>query len=203
MIVRAFDNEGNIEYPTAEVNFQVDKTPPIVNVLTDQSQYTRVQPFVVHYSGYDPEPGSGLASLTGEFNGTSVTDGQVLDLFWLNLGQYTLSATGEDYAGWVTTGSQTIQLIATIESLQQTVQRLCQEDYITKAGVCNSFLRKLNSALAAQERGHNKTAVNILRAFQNAIRAQTNKSITPEAKSILMMDSDHVIVSLGGTIRNK
>lgn len=203
LLVRATDQEGNIEYPPTEADFKVDKTPPVVNVWTDQIQYTRVQPFTVHYSGYDPEPGSGLASLTGEFNGQPVTNGQVIDLFWLDLGQYTLSATGEDYAGWVTTQSKSIQLIATIESLQQTVQRLCQEGYITKSGICKSLLSKLDSALAAQNRGQNKTAVNILLAFQNEIGAQADKSIKPEARALMIMDSNYVIVSLGGKITNK
>lgn len=198
LLVRATDQEGNIEYPPVESDFKVDKTPPIVNVWTDQTQYTRVQLFLIHYSGYDPEPGSGLATLTAVFNSQPVTNGQSVDMFWWNLGTYTLTATGEDYAGWVTTESQSIQLIATIESLQQTVQRLCQEGYITKSGICNSLRSKLNSALAAQQRGQNRTAVNIVLAFQNEIRAQTDKSISAQAKSILMMDSNFVISKLGG-----
>ena len=105
--------------------------------------------------------------------------------------------------GWITNESQSIQLVATIESLQQTVQCLCQETYTTKNGICNSLLSKLDSALAAQKRGQNNTAVNILLAFQNEIRAQADKSIKPEAKSILIMDSNYVVESLGGKVSNK
>lgn len=196
------DGMGNPELmQTAQI--KIDLTPPVVTVTTDQQQYTRVQPFVVHYSGYDPEPGSGLATLTGMFNGQNVANNQSIDMFWWDLGQYTLTATGEDYAGWVTTQSQSVQLVATIESLQQTVRRLCEENYIAKSGICSSLLRKLNSALVAQQRGQNKTAVNILLAFQNEIRAQTDKSIMPEAKAILVMDSNYIITSLGGKVSNK
>jgi hypothetical protein len=197
LLYRSIDHVNNVE-DAQHVEIKVDTVPPVVNVWTDQTEYTRVQPFVVHYSGYDPEPGSGLASLTGEFNGQPVTNGQTVDMFWLDLGQYTLNVTGQDYAGWTTMENKSIQLVATIESLQQTVQRLCQEKYITKSGVCNSLLSKLDSALAAQKRGQNKTAVDILLALQNEIRAQTGKAIKPEASSILIMDSNYVIQRLGG-----
>ncbi len=195
---RSYDNAGNYEQSPIGKFLFIDKTPPVVNVSTDQSEYTRVQPFVVHYSAFDPEPGSGLAALTGLFNDQPVTDGQTVDLFWLSLGQYAVTATGEDYAGWVTTDSETIQLIATISSLQQTVSRLCTEKYITKQGICTSLQQKLESALAAQQRGQKKTAVNILLAFQNELNAQKGKAVQLQAYDLLMMDSNYVITVLGG-----
>lgn len=195
---RSYDNEGNYETSPIGKFLSIDKTPPVVNVSIDQPEYTRVEPFVVHYSAFDPEPGSGLAALTGLFNNQPVTDGQTVDLFWLSLGQYTLTATGEDYAGWVTTDSETIQLIATIPSLQQTVSRLCTEKYITKQGICTSLQQKLESALAAQQRDQKKTAVNILLAFQNELKAQKGKAVQLQAYELLMMDSNYVITALGG-----
>ena len=198
LIARATDNEGNIEYPPTETNFKVDKTPPVMNVWTDQTQYTRVDPFVVHYNAQDPEPGSGIAQLTANFNGQPVTDGQVIDLFSLDLGSYTLSATAEDYAGWVTSNSVTIELIATIQSLQATVDRFCQEGSISNQGTCQSLWAKLDAALEAQNRGQAKTAVNILGAFQNEVNAQTDKHIPSEVARILLMDSDSLIQALGG-----
>ena len=144
------------------------------------------------------EPGSGLASLLALFNNQPVTDGQVVDLFWLPLGTYTLTATGEDNAGWVTTNSKTITLIATIPSLQQTVDRLCAENYITKQGTCTSLSQKLASALSAQQRGQKKTAVHVLLAFQNELQAQKGKAVGLQAYDLLMMDNNYVIQVLGG-----
>jgi len=191
------DKLGNFE-ELHVIEYRLDMTPPVVSVWTDQSEYTRVQPFIDHFSGYDPEPGSGLASLLALFNNQPVTDGQVVDLFWLPLGTYTLTATGEDNAGWVTTNSKSITLIATIPSLQQAVNRLCAENYITKQGTCTSLSQKLASALSAQQRGQNKTAVNILLAFQNELKAQKGKAVTVQAYDLLMMDSNYVIQVLGG-----
>lgn len=198
VLARSYDNAGNYDQSPIGKYLSIDKTPPVVSVSTDQSEYTRVQPFVVHYSGYDPEPGSGLASLAATFNGQSVTDGQSIDMFWWNLGQYTLSATGVDYAGWDTTDSKSIKLIATIQSMQQTVGRLCTEKYITKKGICTSLQQKLKAALSAQQRGQKKTAVNILSAFQKALKAQKGKAVKLQAYDLLMMDSNYVITTLGG-----
>ncbi len=186
------DGMGNSEELQTD-QIKIDLTPPVVNVFTDQTEYTRVQPFTVHYSGYDPEPGSGLASLTGVFNNQPVSDGQSVDLFWLSLNEYTLTATGEDYAGWVATDSETIKLIATIPSLQGTVNRLCAEKYVTKDGICTSLHQKLASALSAQQRGQKKTVVNILLAFQNELNAQKDKAVKLEAYNLLIMDSNYVI----------
>lgn len=188
---------GNAEV-LQHAQIKIDLTPPVVSVATDQQEYTRVQPFTAHYSGYDPQPGSGIASLIALFNNQPVIDGQVVDLFWFPLGTYTLTATGQDNAGWVTTNSKTITLIATIPSLQQAVKRLCAENYITKQGTCTSLSQKLASALSAQQRGQNKTAVNILLAFQNELSAQKGKAVTLKAYDLLMMDSNYVIQVLGG-----
>lgn len=116
-----------------------------------------------------------------------------MDLFWLDLGSYSLNPRGEDNAGWVTTNSASFQLIATIESLQGTVERLCKENYINKKGICNSLGQKLDAALAAQNRGRFNVAVNILQAFQHEVNAQTGKAIKLEAARILLMDSNYVI----------
>jgi hypothetical protein len=198
VLARSYDNAENYDQSPIGKYLQIDKTPPVVNISTDQPQYTRVQLFVVHFSGYDPVPGSGLASLAATFNGQNVSDGQSIDMFWWNLGQYTLTAKGADFAGWTTTSGKTIKLIATIQSMQQTVSRLCKENYITQQGVCNSLQQKLNSALAAQQRGQNSTAVNIVLALQNEITAQNGKAVSVKAYSLLMMDSNYVITTLGG-----
>jgi predicted outer membrane repeat protein len=168
----------------------IDKTPPMVTVSVDKDRYTKTEPFIVHFNGSDAL--SGVSSLTAEFNGQSVTDGQVVDLFWLPLGTYTLTARAEDLAGNITEASQSIELSATLESLQETVARLCTEGYIMKEGTCNELSAKLDAAIAAQNRGNDKTAANLLRAFQNAVNAQTDKSIQGSAAQLLLLDSEYM-----------
>lgn len=173
-----------------KLDVKIDMTPPSVNVWTDQPQYTRVEPFIAHFTGSDAI--SGLASITGEFNGQPVTDGQEIDLLWLPLGTYTISARAEDMAGYVTEGSQNIELIATLDGLKETVARLCAEGYITKSGTCKELTAKLNAALAANSRKNHNAAMNIINAFQNAVEAQTGKSIHQLAADLLILDSTYV-----------
>jgi len=202
LLVRATDNAGNKEFQPTITEVKIDKTPPVVQVWTDQTEYTRVQPFVVHYEGYDPLPGSGLWTLTAEFNGQSVQNGQTIDLFWLGLGTYSVVATGEDYAGWITTNRASFKLIATIESLQATVDQLCIQGYITNKGICTSLQQKLNAALEARNSSRIRAAIGVLNAFQAEIQAQTGpqpgKHISPNAAHLLLMDSSYVIQTLGG-----
>ncbi len=198
---QATDKAGNSEFLPAIKQIKIDKTAPVVHTWTDQTEYTRVQPFVVHFNGYDPMPGSGLWTLTGQFNGQAVQDGQVVDLFWLDLGTYTLATTGKDYAGWVTVNSASFKMIATIESLQATVDRLCLQGYITNKGICTSLQQKLDAALKARNKGQIQAALGVLNAFQAEVKAQTGpepgKHIRSEAARILFMDSSYIIQALG------
>ena len=130
----------------------------------DKDRYTKTEAFTVHFEGSDAL--SGLSSMTAEFNGQSVTDGQVVDLFWLPLGTYTLTVRAEDLAGNVTEASQSIELSATLESLKETVARLCTEGYITKEGTCKELSAKLDAAIAAQNRGNGKATANLCVPFR-------------------------------------
>jgi len=169
---------------------KIDQTSPELNLWTDQVQYTRVDAFIVNFNGSDTV--SGLASITGEFNSQPVVDGQEIDLFWLPLGTYTLTVNAEDIAGNVAEASQSVQLIVSLDGLKGTVARLCTEGYITKSGTCSELSTKLDAAIAAHNRGNVKSAANILSAFQNAIKAQMNKSIQEDAANLLLLDSAYV-----------
>lgn len=189
----AVDAFGNSENPQSKI-IKIDLTPPEINTWADQTQYTRTEPFTVHFTGSDAV--SGLDSITGKFNGQPVIDEQNIDLFWLPLGTYTLNVRAEDMAGNVTEASQSIELVATLDGLKSTVERLCAEGYITKGDTCNELIKKLDAAIAANNKGNTKTAANILNAFQNAVNAQAGKSIQKNAADLLLMDSDYMIKEL-------
>jgi hypothetical protein len=51
--------------------------------------------------------------------------------------------------------------------------------YSTKKGTSISLCKKLDAAADAESRGQTKTRDNILNAFQNEVRAQTGKALSP------------------------
>jgi hypothetical protein len=95
--------------------------------------------------------------------------------------------------------NQIIRAEATIESLQGTVNRVRNEKYVSKSGICIEQMQKFVAAQNAEQRGNLNAAVQILQAFQNAVQAQLGKLIKPEAIWLLMMDSNYVIQRLKST----
>jgi hypothetical protein len=86
----------------------------------------------------------------------------------------------------------------TIESLQHCVNHAYDMGHITKKGVADSLLAKLDAGQAAQDRGNTGAAINQLRAFINEVNAQAGKSIATEHAAHLMEHAQNVIAALGG-----
>lgn len=174
-----------------------DVTPPTITILSPlATNYTRSDHPYISFNVTDDLSGVGVVNAW--LDGIVVNNGLQLDMLFWSLGEHTLKVQAFDKVGWEQNQSVTFRLIATIPSLQQTVNRLCAENYITKQGICTSLSQKLKSALSAQQRGQNKTAVNVLLAFQNELKAQKGKAVTVQAYDLLMMDSNYVIQALGG-----
>lgn len=85
---------------------------------------------------------------------------------------------------------------ATIESLRHCVVHAYDLGHLTKAGVRDSLLAKLDAAQAAFDRGQPTTAANQLRAFINEVDAQTGKAILAEHASHLVAHAEIVIATL-------
>jgi hypothetical protein len=192
------DNAGNLE-DVEEITIKIDTTPPVIDISTDAGQYTRVELITFTIVAFDPMPGSGLMSVTAEFEGDIISDGDIIDPFWLDLGVYEFTATAMDFAGNTSTDEGSFELIATLESLSPTVTRLCEELHISKHGICNSLQAKLTNAMRQDERGHTHVVINMLNAFLHELNAQHGKSISEDAYRILEQDVHYVIESLGGT----
>ena len=94
------------------------------------------------------------------------------------LGDHTLSATAEDFAGNVGSGTATFTIVVTYSSLQALVARFSTNPDVT-AG--------LNDKLTAAAKA--KTAAvraNQLNAFENQLRAQTGKALTAGQAAVLL-----------------
>jgi hypothetical protein len=174
---RARDKAKNRELAKS-IELKIDTHAPVVTVTADQATYTRLQPFVVHFSASDAVPGSGVSSVTGLLDGTSVSNAESVDLLWYALGTHTLSVTAEDVAGWTTSGSASFQIIATRASLGDLIRKLRDLGEIDSDGITNSLLTKVE---------HN------LGALLHELDAQSGKHVTTRAAALIKGDAEYVI----------
>jgi hypothetical protein len=192
LTTRVRDVAGNQESPAADVTFKVDRQPPAVVIHADKLQYTRVDLITITFSGSDPSPGSGLASLVGTFNGAPISSGVPIDPFWFPLGPYNASATAVDNAGWSTTETTSVELIATLSSLRSTILRLRELGEIDRDGIRQSLLAKVDAAVASHGRGNLTAARNQLGSLISELQAQRGKHITVRAADLLIGDTRYV-----------
>jgi hypothetical protein len=67
---------------------------------------------------------------------------------------------------------------------------------IDNAGIANALTAKLTAEQGAIGGGNTKTAINILSAFTDQVRAQSGKHITADCATVLMTDARSLIDSL-------
>jgi hypothetical protein len=192
---RARDLSMNLEVAKSQP-FKIDTRRPEVTASTDQSVYTRVEQFVVHFSATDPLPGSGLASVLATLDGAPVEDEQSVDLLWLPLGTHTLSVTAKDIAGWTTTQTADFEMIATLQSLEQLIHELARRGEISSPSVVMSLLAHVRTATAAMARGDRNVALGALSSLLKEVSAQSGKHITPRAAELLKADTQYVMAHL-------
>lgn len=86
-------------------------------------------------------------------------------------------------------------VIPDIPTLSSIVNRMAQLGLI-KRQMVNPLQAKLSAAQSAVERGKDKTAANILKAFDHHVRAQTGKKINAQAAAKLRADAQTLIQDL-------
>jgi hypothetical protein len=122
------------------------------------------------------ETGSGVASSSVTLDGTSATNGQVLDMFFLGPGLHTLVVTATDNLGNSSRATRTFEVHATAQSLDNNIDRACSLGLI-KATLCNALKAKARAALAAHNRGHHVTEHNILKALVHQLEAKRGNGV--------------------------
>lgn len=179
-----------------------DTTAPVITINAPVAQaYLHPDFLTLDFSAVDGADGtipssaapSGVKSITATLDGTPVTNSQKIDLYTLALGNHTLTVTAADYYGNSATKSVTFSVTATVQSLKASVNRFYSEGKITKSGIRDSLLDKLNTAQTYLNKGNIKAAQNTLQAFINAVMAQKGKAITPSAADLLITDAKWVI----------
>jgi hypothetical protein len=147
-----------------------DSVAPVVAYTGNAATYTVDQTVSIHCDASDPTPGSGLASDTcSDVSAPAYT---------FALGENTLSATAEDVAGNLGSGSTTFTVIVTFGSLRVLVARFSVNPDVTQG---------LNDKLTAAEKAKTEAARDgQLRAFASQVDAQTGKALTEDQAQILL-----------------
>ena len=180
-----------------------DVTPPVIN-LSLSDPIKRVNNQYVFWT-VDDLPGPegvacGVETVTATLNGEPIENGYPIDPFWWDLGTYTVNVTAEDCAGNTASETLTWDMIATLDSLYKTVERLCYWEEIEykslDTGICNSLLTKVENAIDHDQKGQQDVTINMLNAFLNEVDAQDGNKITPRAAAILRMDALYLIYGL-------
>lgn len=195
--LRVTDNDGNTGRSSARIVVSLtgnDTTPPVITITSPLAQpYLHTTALNVTWTATDT--GSGVASSTGTLDGSTVTNGRSVDLFFLSLGSHTLTVNATDNAGNTASASVTFTIVADINSLIAMEQRACALGWISGDGVCNSLLVKLQAAKASIDRGQFNAAKNQLNAFMAELDAQNGKKVT-QGFDLLKSDTAYVISTL-------
>jgi hypothetical protein len=177
------------------LSFITDTTAPMITINEPTAiLYLHTDSLTLDFGATD-DP-SGVKDVRADLDGVPVTNGQVIDLYTLALGNHTLTVYAVDKANNQTSLSVTFTVEASIESLLEGVDRLADEGQIDNKGIQNSLNSKLKGVL--DDSGRHKTAVviNKLEAFIKEVQAQRGKHITEEAADLLIADAQWVIEQL-------
>jgi 2',3'-cyclic-nucleotide 2'-phosphodiesterase/3'-nucleotidase len=177
------------------LQFITDTAAPVITIVSPEAKaYLHPAMLTLDFAATDDI--SGVRSIAADLDGVPVTDGQVIDLLTLALGNHSLTVHATDMAWNESTASVTFSVKATIASLKTTVNRFYAEGQIKNAGLRDSLISKLNTAQTYLNAGNKKAAKNALNAFISAVRAQSGKGITTGAATILITDARYVIAHL-------
>ncbi len=178
------------------LQFNTDLEPPVITITSPQPMaYLHPEFLTLEFSAEDVGP-SGLKNVWADLDGTPVTNGQVIDLLTLALGDHTLTVYAIDNSDNQSSASVTFSVIATLPSLRADLSRFYAEGKIDNRGVYNSLMMKLIQAENAIAKGKYQNARNLLKAFISEVQAQSGKHITPEAAAILIADANWVLSGL-------
>ena len=127
----------------------------------------------------DDGAGSGVKTLTATLDGTAITNGTVIDTFFLDAGKHTIVVQSEDNVGNASSKTIVFEVHATAESLGKNVDRAFALGLISKQGIYNSLSAKLDQALRKHQAGQHSVEWNVLKAFVNELEAQSGKAVDP------------------------
>jgi len=185
------DKAGNVE-ETKNITVKVDKTPPAITIVSPEPKsYAFKESITVSFQASDPT--SGLVNVNATLDDVAAENGSVRSD--LPLGEHTLSVTAVDLAGNNATKTVTFSVskrnegggngdggkpttsVISVTGLIDAIDEGVENGSIDNRGIARSLIAKLEACQKKIGTGQNETAVNILYAFINQVRAQRGKHI--------------------------
>ncbi|MEX1157302.1 MAG: hypothetical protein WEC79_00040 [Thermomicrobiales bacterium] len=164
---------------TKTLTYVLDTTAPVITITSppagsvfDTDDFSNIA-----YTVSDGGIGSGVASDAVTFDGDAATNGQQLDMFFLDPGVHTIVVSSVDNLGNASEETRLFEVHATAESLASNLTRAFEMDLLKNKGIYNSLHSKMQAADAAHDRGQHATEWNLLNAFVNQLEAQRGKGI--------------------------
>ncbi len=121
-----------------------DSEPPVITIAQPESKdYARSEQLPVDVSAQDP---SGVFALQTRLGTTTTPNVGSVDLFFLELGTTTITASAADHAGNTATTTRAFRIIATIDSTLSDIERAYSLGWMTKK-VHDNLRKKFNAAV--------------------------------------------------------
>ncbi len=182
-----------------------DTVAPVITINVPAAQtYLHSDLLTLDFSAVDGPDGttpslaapSGVKSIVADLDGDPVTNGQLIDLYTLAVGNHTLTVVAADFYGNSTTQSVTFSVTINIQSLISSISRFLAAGKIDNAGIANSLTMKLQNAQKSLDNGQLKTAANQLNAFISEVQAQSGKHIDADAAALLISDAQWILMHM-------
>jgi hypothetical protein len=197
VLARAIDHAGNVETPPASAVIRIDSTVPQITVAAPEARaYLHTHLLALDYAASDSLSGLAAGGPSADLDGMSVLDGEVVDLLSLLLGFHTFTVRGLDVAGNATSLAVTFELIATLQSLVDAVNRFVEQGAIVGSKASSGLLAKLQQAQDALDRNKPHVARNKLRDFINQVEGKAGNHLSADAARILVTDTEDVLSTL-------
>jgi hypothetical protein len=178
------------------VDLVLDTTPPSV-AFTEPAlpEYTPDQLASIAFTVSDT--GSGVASSSATLDGAPASNGQALDMFFLDAGLHTVAVTATDNVGNTATTPRVFRVRATSASLVNVLDRARSLGLITNNGAYNGLRATLGAATDSHDRGKHPVEWNQLGAFINQLQAKDGNGVDPATAKRLIGYARDLIDSRG------
>jgi cytochrome c len=194
LLYRAVDKAGNVEAEKA-ATIKIDGSKPTLLVagVANGRVYGDATDVVLSWHAEDAT--SGVASVTGALDGSTIESDRVVPLYQLPLGVHGFAVTATDVAGNVTSQSLSFATTTSLRDIAQLLDRFRATNRLSLSAY-KTLSDQLAKARKAEAAGNDSKAVKELRKFLQL--ARDGRVTDRDVRSVLGRDGQAVIDSIEG-----